>query len=164
VAAGTTVPTTPVPDPLAGAPGTGVVAGAAPVLPGPSAAPSFSGPLSAGTVLAAVAPAGRWTLSGPTGSPQVRSASFGWGAQYRVTRSGKGVLDFDGGILTPLAALVSIVVWLAVVVLLIGQGSVRLPSWARLRRRRRGPGSGPDQGPTADVTAGSGPRADEVAT
>ena len=101
------------------------------MLPGPSAARSYSGPLSVGTVTAAVAPAGRWSLSGPTGSPLPRSASFGWGAQYRVAAAGVGVLDFDGGMLAPLAALLSIVGWLVVVALLIGQGPVRPPSWAR---------------------------------
>ena len=159
VAPATAVPTTAAPDPLVGAPGTGVVPGAVPVLPGPPAAVSYSGPLSVGTVLAAVAPAGRWTLSGPSGSPEPRSASFGWGAKYRVAASGKGVLGFDGGILAPLAALVSIVVWVVVIALLIGQGSLRPPSWVRLRRRRRGPG--PDQ-EAADSAAGPAPRTDET--
>jgi hypothetical protein len=76
-----------------------------------------------------------------------------------VAASGKGVLGFDGGILAPLAALVSIVVWVVVIALLIGQGSLRPPSWVRLRRRRRGPG--PDQ-EAADSAAGPAPRTDET--
>jgi hypothetical protein len=158
VAAGTVVPTAAVPDPLAGAPGAGVVPGAKPVLPGPAAAQSYSGPLSVGTVMAAVAPAGRWALSGPSGATLPRSASFGWGARYRVATAGEGVLDFDGGILTPLAALASIVVWLVVLALLIGQGAVRPPSWVRLRRRRRG--TRPEGGGTVDTGAETGPTVD----
>ena len=66
-------------------PGTPLVAGARPVLPGPAAARSYQGPLSRGTVFTALAPAGRWTLIGSDGTAAARSPSFGWAATYRVT-------------------------------------------------------------------------------
>ncbi|MGO8872774.1 MAG: glycosyltransferase [Acidimicrobiales bacterium] len=137
---------------LGGPPGSGVVHGAVPVLPGPAASRSFRGPLSVGTVLAALAPAGRWTLT-TAGGTAPRSSSFGWAAKYRVTTAGTGVLGFDGGLVVPLSFLASVVTWLVVVAALW----VRRPRSLRWRRRRarvRHPTGGVD-GPSAapDVAA-----------
>ena len=48
--AGTPLPRTAEPNPLAGSPGSGIVRGAEPVLPGPKASESFRGTLTRGTV------------------------------------------------------------------------------------------------------------------
>ncbi len=167
VPAGTPVPDGVRPDPLAGSPGSGVVPGAVPVLPGGIASRSFSGPLAAGTVLAALAPAGRWDLILRSGPPAPRSSSFGWAARYRATAAGPGTLRFDGGVVAPLSLVVSIVTWLAVLVLLIGDGGGR--PWRRLPFRRprlrpggvSPPGSGdrppdvPEEDPGPDADGGA---------
>jgi hypothetical protein len=100
-----------------------------PVLLGPAAATSYSGPLATGTVLSANAPAGSWNLTEATGVQATRSSSFGWAGRYRVTHKGLGTLDFDGGLITPLSLIGSLVFWLATIVVLV-----------RTRRRRRGSG------------------------
>ncbi len=100
-----------------------------PVLLGPPAATSFSGPLATGTVLSATAPAGSWNLTEHSGVQATRSSSFGWASRYRVTQKGVGTLAFDGGLITPLSAIGSIVFWLAAIIVLV-----------RTRRRRRGSG------------------------
>ncbi len=159
VPAGTTVPDSTHPDPLAGSPGSGVVPGAEAVLPGPAAARSFQGPLTKGTVLAASAPAGRWSLAGPTGARVPQAPSFGWAARFRVATAGSGTLRFDGGLVAPLSFVVSIVTWLVAVALLIGDGvgrplrRVRLPRpWSRAGAAGTGPG-----GETGDDGTGTGP-------
>jgi GT2 family glycosyltransferase len=121
---------------LAGSPGGSIVPGAVPVLAGSPTARSYRGPLRSGTVLTALAPAGSWSLVGPSGTTAVRSQSFGWAGSYAVTAPGQSTLRFRGGVLTPLALMGSIVAWgLAVVVLLgrrLGGSSVAV----RFRRRR----------------------------
>ncbi len=100
-----------------GSPGTPVVAARA-VLPGPSAARAYSGPVAVGTVLGAVAPAGRWELR-TGGGTAPRVPWLGWAASYRVTRSASATLSFDGGAVTPLADLVAVGTWLAVAAALV---------------------------------------------
>jgi hypothetical protein len=140
---------------LTGLPGSPIVPRAVPVLPGPAASRSFTGPVSAGTVLAALAPAGRWSLTTHTGQAS-RSPSFGWAARYQVTAPGISTLHFDGGVVAPAALLFSIVVWLAAVVFLLG-GRLGGP-WQRVRIHRRRTGAGGrdgDAGPPAqDFDAG----------
>jgi GT2 family glycosyltransferase len=158
VRAGTTVPDSTHPDPLAGSPGSGVVPGAVAVLPGPAAARSFQGPLTKGTVLAASAPAGRWSLTGPTGARAPRAPSFGWAARFRVATAGSGALRFDGGLVAPLSFVVSIVTWLVAVALLVGDGVGRPLRRVRLPRpwsREDGTGTGPE-GEDADEGTGPG--------
>ena len=122
-----------------------------PVLPGPVASRSYRGPLSKGTVLAAVAPAGRWSLVGPTGSMAPRASSFGWVARYQVGTAGTGTLRFRGGLVAPLSFVVSVVTWLVAVALLVGEGVGR-PRRMRLRREgRRGAPAGPVPEDGADV-------------
>jgi hypothetical protein len=127
-----------------GPPGSAVVPGAVPVLPGPAASRSFTGPLAAGTVLAALAPAGRWSLTTHTGAQASRSPSFGWAARFRVTAPGVSTLRFDGGVVPPAALLFSLVVWLAAVVFLLG-GRLGGP-WQRVRIHRRRTGAGGSDG------------------
>jgi GT2 family glycosyltransferase len=140
---------------LTGPPGSAVVPRAVPVLPGPAASRSFTGPVSAGTVLAALAPAGRWSLTTHTGAQASRSPSFGWAARYRVTAPGVSTLHFDGGVVAPAALLFSIVVWLAAVVFLLG-GRLGGP-WQRVRIPRRRTGAGGRDGgagPAQQLEAG----------
>ncbi len=147
--AGTPLPRTAEPNPLAGSPGSGIVRGAEPVLPGPKASESFRGTLTRGNVLAASAPAGRWTLTGPTGTSAPRSPSFGWATRFRVAGAGPGSLRFDGGLLTPLSFVVSVATWLVALALLIGDDLGR-PRWrVQLRRRRSAEESGTAEGSPA---------------
>ena len=116
-------------------PGSPVVAGAVPVLPGPAASRSYRGPLARGTVYAAVAPAERWSLIGSSSATAARSFSFGWVGTYKVTQASTATLRFRGGPWTPLSLLVSVVAWLAALALV----SVRRlgGGWTRLRTGRR---------------------------
>jgi GT2 family glycosyltransferase len=148
VSVGSPVPASAPPEVLGSAAGSSLLPGARPVLPGPRASTSYRGPLTAGTVFSASAPAGRWVLSGPAGT-RSSSPAFGWAGQYRVGRSGDATLSFDGGPAVVLSLLYSVGVWLVVVVLVAGTGLGR--PW-RGRRRRRRPGAGP---PDA-VAEGSG--------
>jgi len=149
---GVPVPPSSGPDPMAGRPGSGVVPGAVPVLAGPVASRSYSGPLAPGTVLAAVAPAGRWRLTGPTGGPAPRTSSFGWGARFRVTAAGPATLRFDGGLVAPLSFAVSVVVWLAALAFLMGRNLGRARARVRLRRRPKAEAGGdPDRADGTDV-------------
>jgi GT2 family glycosyltransferase len=114
-------------------PGSSLVAGAVPVLPGPIASRSFKGPVRAGMVFASVAPAGRWSLSGSTGRTATRSPSFGWAARFRVDAATVATFTFSGGWITPVSFLVSILTWLVAVVFLV---STRVGT-RRGRNRRR---------------------------
>jgi hypothetical protein len=141
-----------------GTPGAGVIPGAVPVLPGPPAARAYRGPVSVGTVFAAVAPAGRWNLIGPSGADTTRSPSFGWAARYRSVVAGTSTLRFDGGLWAPGALLFSVVAWLGVVLLLLD------PQLRRPRRRHRrvavassGPDAGADDSPVPVGTPAAAP-------
>jgi hypothetical protein len=139
------VPTT-APGPLSVAPGSPIVSGLRPVLPGPAAASSYQGPLTAGTVLAALAPAGRWQLVAPSGQVVSSTPSFGWAARYNVDSPGAGTLTFDSGIWAPLGVAFQVVVWLAAIALLLGRR--RMPDWSR--RRPGGQAGGPGQPPAGE--------------
>jgi hypothetical protein len=129
-----------------------VVTGAVPVLPGPVASRSYSGPVAPGTVLAAVAPATRWSLTGPTRGPAPRTSSFGWGARFRVTAAGPATLRFDGGLVAPLSFAVSVVLWLAALALLMGRNLGRARARVRFRRRPKAEAGGdPDRPDGSDV-------------
>src|SRR5581483_8069961 len=76
---------------------------ARPVLFGPVVSTVYRGPLGAGTLYSAAAPAGRWVLSGRgTGAPSPAPA-FGWAGQYRVERPTAATLRFDGGAIPALS-------------------------------------------------------------
>ncbi len=135
---------------LSSDPASPLVPAAVPVLPGAVAARSYRGPLSVGTVLTALAPAGRWSLTEPGGTRATRSPSFGWAGRYRVSQSGVATLGFGGGLVTPLSFLVSVVAWLAAVAFVSTRGVGR--SLRRVRKGRRRPrvDGGPQPGPSAD--------------
>jgi GT2 family glycosyltransferase len=132
----TTPLATTLPSALNLAPGTPIVSGLRPVLPGPAAASSYQGPLVAGTVLAAVAPAGRWQLVDPSGRVVSSAPSFGWGARYTVSTSGTGTLTFSADIWSPLGVAFQIIVWLAAIAALLRRR--RLVAWPGRRSRRAG--------------------------
>jgi hypothetical protein len=131
----TTPLATSLPSPLDLAPGTPIVTGLRPVLPGPAAASSYKGPLVAGTVLAAVAPAGRWQLVAPSGGVVPSAPSFGWAARYNVATAGTGTLTFSTDIWSPLGVAFQIIVWVAAIAALLRRG--RLVAWRGRRRSRR---------------------------
>jgi GT2 family glycosyltransferase len=134
-------------------PGSTLVQGAVPVLPGPIASRSFTGPLKAGTVFASVAPAGRWSLSASDGQKSVRSPSFGWAAKYEVTAPTVATLRFSGGWITPVSLLVSVVAWLLAVAYLLstrlsrGVGTRRRLTWRRRGGRAVDDPAGSEQAP-----------------
>jgi GT2 family glycosyltransferase len=130
--------------PLNSAPGTPIVSGLRPVLPGPAASLSYRGPLVGGTVLAAVSPAGRWQLTAPSGAVVSSTPSFGWAARYAVPGSGTGTLSFNTDIWSPLGVAFQVVVWLAVIAALVRRRERvtrrREPARrGRRRSRREGP-------------------------
>jgi len=146
---------------IATAPGTPLIAGAHPVLPGPRAQRSYTGPVPRGLVLAAVAPAGRWNLVGASGAADPRSPSFGWAAQYRVAVPATATLRFDGGVWSPLGVAAELVLWILVAAALIERRGVVRP-WlrsmaGRWRTRRAKPDPIPGVGdePTGDLGAGA---------
>ncbi|MGH9081595.1 MAG: glycosyltransferase [Acidimicrobiales bacterium] len=141
VGAGSSVPASAPPAVPGSAPGSGILPGARPVLPGPRASTSYGGPLTAGSVFSASAPAGRWLLSGRTGTT-APSPAFGWAGQYHVTRRGDATLRFDGGAIVPLSLLYSIVAWLLAVALIAGTRLGR--PWPMTWRRRRPATAGAD--------------------
>jgi GT2 family glycosyltransferase len=126
------------PDVLGVAPGAPIVPGAVPVLPGSPAARSYSGDVPAGTVLTALAPAGRWALSSSDGTAFPMSTAFGWAGQYQVDGPGTAVLRFNGGPWAPLSVAFELILWLLVAAALIERRGVLRP-WLRsmMRRRRR---------------------------
>ena len=137
----------------ASASGSSILPGAVPVLPGAPASRSYRGPLSVGTVFTALAPAGRWSLAS-SGTTAPRSASFGWAGSYQVSAAGAGVLRFDGGPLTPLSLLYSVLIWFAVVIMVVGRRRFGDP-WRRIRSgRRRSPAAAE---PKASTSAGDEP-------
>ncbi len=118
-------------------PGSSLVTGAVPVLPGPIASRSFTGPLKAGTVFASLAPAGRWSLSGSSGRTAVRSSSFGWAAKYEVRSPTVATLSFSGGWIAPVSLLVSVLTWLVAIAFLLSTRVGGVATRRRLIRRRR---------------------------
>jgi GT2 family glycosyltransferase len=144
------------PGPLGGAPGSSILPGAVPVLPGGTASRSYRGAVPRGTVLTALAPAGRWSLVGADGRTAIERPSFGWAGSYRVS-SGVSTLRFGGGILPLLIGLYSVLVWLVAVAVLLDR-QLGLGGW-RLRRRRRRLVTGEDDttdGPVAPEPAQGG--------
>jgi GT2 family glycosyltransferase len=118
--------------PLAAGP---ALPGAVPVLPGVAAARSYRGPLVAGTVVAAVAPAGRWELVGGTGTVEQRSSAFGWAARYSVPSPTTATLRFDDGLLPLVIGVFSVMAWGLALVALVDRRRIRR-EWERVGRPR----------------------------
>ena len=125
----------PVTTPPGSSPGTVAVPGAVPVLAGPAAARSYSGPLVPGTVVASVAPSGSWSLVSRSGTTATRSPVFGWAARYAVPIRTTGTLGFDGGLLPPLLGLYSILAWVFALAALVDRRRIRR-EWERVGRPR----------------------------
>ncbi len=127
------------PDVLGTATGAPIVPGAVPVLPGPAASRSYQGTIPAGTVLSALAPAGRWSLTSSDGTTYPMSAAFGWAGQYHVAGGGRATLRFNGNLWAPLSVGYELVLWLLVAGALRERRGIVRP-WLQsvlLRRRRR---------------------------
>jgi hypothetical protein len=129
-----------IPNVLGAAPGVPIVPGALPVLPGPPASRTYRGPVPAGTVLTALAPAGRWSLTSASGTVFPMSTAFGWAGQYRVDSGGPATLQFNGGPWAPLSLAFELILWLLVAAALVERRGVVRP-WLRSvlqgRQRRR---------------------------
>jgi GT2 family glycosyltransferase len=121
--------------PLAGSPGTPVVPGVQPVLPGAVASRSFQGPLTAGTVFSSAAPSGDWQLVSGSGATVPRSDSFGWASRYAVATATKGTFRFEDGFLPLLAGLFSLAAWSLALAALIDRRRLRR-EWERVGRPR----------------------------
>ena len=121
--------------PLAAVPGTAVLPGAAPVLPGPAAARSYRGPLARGTVVASVAPSGSWDLTTGAGAAAPRSTAYGWAASYAVAYRGTGTLEFDGGVLPLVLGIYSVLVWGLALAAMVDRRRIRR-EWERVGRPR----------------------------
>ena len=148
---GPVTPTTPAVTPV---PGTPAVAGAVAVLPGAAAARCFTGPLVKGTVIASVAPAGRWQLASGSGSIAPRSTAYGWAARYAVTTPTSGTLRFTGGVLPPAIGIFSILVWALALAALVDRRRIRR-EWERVGRPRSwSPGRFRGDDPLADAWSG----------
>jgi len=106
-----------------------------PVLRAPRAATEASGPVPAGTVLAAVAPASSWELVEPGGHAEASTTRFGYAASFPVARAGTVTVRYRGSAVHGLEVVVELFLWLIAVGLLVG----RKRAWAlwstRLRRR-----------------------------
>ena len=116
-------------------------------------------------MLAASAPAGRWTLTGPSGTsaPRVPVVRVGR-PSYRVAAAGPGSLRFDGGLLTPLSFVVSVVTWLVALALLIGDDLGRPRRRVRLRRRRSAEDGSTAEGSPAGAAGAPAAAEDRVAS
>jgi hypothetical protein len=101
------------------------VTGWQPALSALSRGSAATGTLAAGTLYAGYAPAGSFTLRVAGHSPSRRPA-FGWAAQYAVP-AGSGTLSFTGLPYVPVAVLLELCAWVALVLLLVG--------WRRAGRR-----------------------------
>ena len=121
--------------PLGAVPGTAVVPGAVPVLPGPAAARSFQGLLVPGTVFASVAPSGSWSLVSGSGTVARRSPAFGWAARYAVGARTTGTLRFDGGVLPLVLGAYSVLAWVLALAALVDRRRIRR-EWERVGRPR----------------------------
>jgi GT2 family glycosyltransferase len=125
------------PDVLGAAPGTPIVPGAVPVLPGPPASRSYRGPVPAGIVLTALAPAGQWSLTSANGTAFPMTPAFEWAGQYRVDHGGPATLRFNGGPWGPLSVAFELILWLLVVAALVERRGVIRP-WLRSVLQTRG--------------------------
>jgi hypothetical protein len=120
---------------LGAGPTSPLVPSAVAVLAGPVASRSYQGPLVAGTVLASVAPSGRWQLVGRSGAAAPRSPAFGWAASYAVPARTVGTLRFDGGILPLLIGVYSLLAWAFALAALVDRRRIRR-EWERVGRPR----------------------------
>jgi len=130
-----------------------------PALVGSPDATSISGRVPAGTVLAAVAPADAWRLTGPRGTLDHASTSFGYAATFQVPRPERVTVAFVGSWSHGLEIGVETAAWIAVAAALAGRRWWLDWWWGPLgrqgRRRRRRGGRGPVPVPAAPLPVAS---------
>jgi hypothetical protein len=106
-----------------------------PVLYAQRGASAATGPVPAGRLLVAVAPARSWELVEPGGRVQRSTTSFGYAATFDVRRPGTVTVRFHGSAIHGLEIVIEVLLWLLALGLLVG----RRRTWAlwssRIRRR-----------------------------
>ena len=90
-----------------------------PVLASPSGSAAASGPVDAGTLYAGYAPAGHFALT-VDGRPVTSQPAFGWAGQF-ATAKGHAELSLSQFPYVPLAVMVEVVVWVALLAALVGR-------------------------------------------
>jgi hypothetical protein len=128
------------------------------VLPGAPGATSVKGRVPAGRVLAAVAPAADWRLTGPHGAVEHAFTSFGYAPTFRVARPETVSVAFVGSWAHGLEVVGETAVWVIVVAALAGPRWWRNWWWGPLRghgarRRRRRAVAAAESAATASVVA-----------
>jgi len=126
----------PAPAPTVAGPSPGLQ-GWRPALRGSPGATQVSGRVPAGTVLDAVAPAGRWHLVGAGGHSARATTAFGFAATFSVRRAGPVTVAFAESADHGLVIAGEIVLWVLVVGALAGRRRTVEWWWGRLVRRRR---------------------------
>jgi hypothetical protein len=111
------------------------LAGWQPVLPGAPGQTVVKGRVGAGTVLAAVAPATQWTLTGPHGAVEHGFTSFGYAATFHTARPGTVTVAFTGSWAHGVEIGAETAAWVAVAAALAGPRWWRDWWWGPLRRR-----------------------------
>jgi hypothetical protein len=111
------------------------LAGWQPVLPGSPGQTFVKGRVPAGTVLAAVAPAAAWRLTGPHGAVEHSVKSFGYAPTFHVAKPGPVAMAFVGSWSHGLEIAAETAAWIAVAVALAGPRWWRDWWWRPLRRR-----------------------------
>jgi hypothetical protein len=94
------------------------------VLVGLSSGRASSGTVSSGTVYAGYAPSGSLELT-EQGRSVAREPAFGWAAQFPRARAGTATLTVQHAPYIPLAVLLEVLVWVALVVALVGRPRAR---------------------------------------
>jgi hypothetical protein len=84
-----------------------------------SVSAAVHGPVQAGTLYAAYAPAGRFALT-VDGRPVTQRPAFGWAAQFASPKGGAG-LALSQFPFVPLAVTAEVVVWVVLVSALVGR-------------------------------------------
>jgi GT2 family glycosyltransferase len=111
------------------------LAGWQPALPAAPGQTVVKGRVGAGTVLAAVAPATQWKLTGPHGAVEHAFTSFGYAATFRTARAGTVTVAFTGSWAHGVEIGAETAAWVAVAVALAGPRWWRDWWWGPLRRR-----------------------------
>lgn len=110
-----------------------------PVLPGGPGSTTFSGPLRAGTVVAAYSPPDLWHLT-VNGRPVAEATALGWVAEFRSPSAGEATLSVVTDPTVPIGTALELLGWLLVAVALLGRRRWLYWWWrpARARWARRG--------------------------
>ncbi len=117
-----------------------------PALEAAAGVTSATGRVGKGTVLAAVAPAADWRLTGPGGRTERSTTAFGYAATFPVRTPGRVTVGFAGSWGHGVEAGLETAAWVVVAAALAGRRRWLDWWWTRLRRvgRRRSRGGAPD--------------------